>query len=154
MLGAGSFAKGEPAMKIQDIVNKIWSNPKISEDEILADINVLSEDQKSKLVILHKTISEKGSNQDELLKILRDNELLLRHENELSEASESLGKLRDVLVAFYLSEYRLDDYAYYPSKMKQNLFNDALGQWKLKKDFIMPIYLNWGHIKHLFLALW
>lgn len=154
MLGARIYPVTieERVMKIFDIMEMIWTNPKISEDELLAGVQSLSREHKQKLGALHKIISDEKGNGDNLDKILSNCEHLFSNVNNLFADHSSPDILRDILVAFYLSEYRLDDYAYYPSHMKHKLFDDILEQWHLKKDLIMPIYIHWGNIKHSLLS--
>ena len=88
-------------MKINELIEYVWKNPKIEKAELFNYIVKLEQDQKDKVLNLHSRITK--TTQPEIVSS-PDN----KKNNEVNDK-----KIRDVIIALYLAEHRLDEMLFF-----------------------------------------
>ena len=122
-------------MKINELIEYVWKNPKIEKAELFNYIVKLEQDQKDKVLNLHSRITK--TTQPEIVSS-PDN----KKNNEVNDK-----KIRDVIIALYLAEHRLDEMLFFSTE-EQSIFLEALlNEWSIDKELLMPIYLDRSAIK-------
>jgi len=126
-------------MNIKKLIDIIWKNPNIEDD--LGQMWYLM-DLVWELTFLN-TLSMHLNNGtlDEWL-----NEGEKSASNEISE--NKINELKEIIICFYLSKYRLDDLLYWPKELRDNQLNKIIKIYELNKEKLLSIYLNWQIIEN------
>ena len=126
-------------MNIKKLIDIIWKNPNIEDEYLISTIRDLPDSQLTFLNTLSMHLN--NGTLDEWL-----NEGEKSASNEISE--NKINELKEIIICFYLSKYRLDDLLYWPKELRDNQLNKIIKIYELNKEKLLSIYLNWQIIEN------
>lgn len=138
--------EGVITMNIQKLIDKIWKDPSMNDDKIISAIQKLPSNQ---LALLHGLYQHIKNNTVDswLCRVDTHHDYTI---NNFTKASlDERNFFRDIIICFYLSEYRLDDLLSWPGEMRDRQLKDMIRSYGLNKDILLTIYQNWVCIKKM-----
>lgn len=130
--------------KINEIIEVIWKSGH-SDNEMA----------KKLIVDLPKETARKLIAVSHFLRTANYNELLATPDKDWDTLATAdscntidiVEVIQELLVCFYLSEHRLDEYVQGSKELRQMALNKLTKEWGVDEEFLLKTYLSWASIK-------